>query len=70
MSDDWKGEHHLRIKVSKEQRYVDDQRVIQKVVHKKRQAEGRNMSRSGGIWATSIRLWHKIGKIEGGKKDD
>ena len=68
MADDWKGEDKIRAKpMSKEQRRLDDQRVIQTVVHKKRQREGTNMSRSGGPWAKSIVAWHTHGKIVKGK---
>lgn len=71
MTDDWKGEDKIRIKpLTKAQRMVEDQRVIQSAVHKKRQKDGINMSRSGGQWAKTIVAWHTHGKIMKGKQFD
>ena len=70
MTDDWKGEDKIRGKpVPKEQRRIEDQRIIQTAVHKKRQKEGTNMSRSGGQWARTIVAWHTHGKIVKGGDD-
>lgn len=64
MSDDWKGEDKIRAKpMTKEQRRLENQRVIQTAVHKVRQKNGNNMSKSGGLWARSITAWHTQGKI-------
>lgn len=69
MTDDWKGERFIRAKRSSDERRVDDQRVIQSAVHKVRQKNGSNMSRSGGQWAKTIAAWHTHGKIMKGKDE-
>lgn len=70
MADDWKGEDKIRKKtLTKEQRRLENQRVIQTAVHKARQKKGSNMSKSGGLWARTITAWHLRGKIVKGGDD-
>lgn len=69
MTDDWKGEKHIRRAPDPEARKVDDQRIIQTIVHKVKRRRGLTVSTGGGPWAKQITAWHKHGKIMG-RRDD
>jgi len=55
MNEDWKGESLIRRRPTKAEQYARGQSAVQVVAHKKRQAEGTNMSRIGPGWAARIR---------------
>lgn len=63
MTDDWKGEAHIRKRPTKAEQYTRGQSAVQVVAHKRRQAEGTNMSKAGGSWSRKIRA----SVIEAGK---
>lgn len=54
MSDHWKGEAIIKRKPTRAEQYTRGQSAVQCMAHKRRQAEGTNMSKSGGAWARKI----------------
>jgi hypothetical protein len=53
--DDWKGESLIKRKPTREQQFLRGQSVMANLAHKKRQKNGTNMSKSGGVWVRRIR---------------
>lgn len=64
MADEWKGLHLIRSKPkTAEERRSDDCSLISRMGHRKRTAQGCNMSVSGSPWAKTIQRWQKNGKL-------
>lgn len=40
MSDDWKGEHHIRCSVTQSQRAKETKRIVNKIYHEERRKKG------------------------------
>lgn len=55
--DDWKGEALIKRKPTKAEQYTRGQSAIQGMAHRRRQANGCNMSRANGGLARSFRAW-------------
>ena len=59
MSDDWRGEHLISAKPkSQQERSFITRSATSGIVHRRRQAEGSNQSRTGGPWAKQIAQFH------------
>ena len=65
MTDAWKGEHLISAKPTPQQRISINLSIAASIAHKRRQAKGENMSRSGGPWAMAIHAWAVQGKVDG-----
>lgn len=64
--DDWRGADKISAKgKSAEERTRDKKQISARIAHARRQAEGRGMSKSGGLWARQIRSWHLSAKTKG-----
>lgn len=55
MSDDWKGEALIKRRPTRAEQYTRGQSAVQALAHKRRQAAGTNMSKSGGAWIRRIK---------------
>ena len=54
-ADDWRGEHYIRgVRVSPEQRHLDNLSLASRWGHFKRQQKGTNMSRSASPFAQMV----------------
>lgn len=65
MTDEWKGEHHIRAKPSKEDRHTRTLQLASRYGHWKRQQRGESMSQMGGPWAKTNHVWMMEAKAQG-----
>lgn len=54
MTDDWKGEALIKRRPTRAEQYSRGQSAVQIAAHKRRSANGTNMSKMGGAWVRRI----------------
>jgi hypothetical protein len=52
---DWRGSDLIKINPTKADQYRAGQSFVQTLAHRRRQADGTNMSRAGGRWAKATK---------------